>query len=531
MIEIILKIIICQFVFLLIYETLLKRETFFQWNRVYLLATAVLSIIIPFLRINWFRKPISEKVSTTINEIVLYASASKKGNDIQIIAEESSNFSFSIEHFYVIGCAIFAVLFFRKLYLLHQLKQKSRRIVSHEFVEYRIPNSTSAFSFMNCFFIGENVKNESYSLILKHELVHIKQKHSYDLLFFELLRIFLWFNPLLYLYQKYSSEIHEFIADQNIEKTKNYETLLQEIFGTENFSFTNSFSSKSLLQKRIIMLNKKSKKMAGLKYLSIVPSLLLVLFLTSSILTQAQDLEKMNDEEMKQFIYDELRLKSAKGVSAYEQLSRHIDKEKYSEDEIQSKETYYKFMMLMKLMAEESIEKGIIKESEFPNLNKIGRNYDEYVKWKKQEIENNKKSELIQTNQYLVPADVLNEETITFTEINQVPLFENCEKDNSRDCFQNELQNHIKQSFYYPKEAIEKNISGKVFVSFIIKKDGAIAIKAIRAPDEILEKCVYELMLKIPKLKPAIHQGKKVNMSMSIPITFKLDSTDDDKKK
>lgn len=531
MIEIILKIVICQFVFLLIYETLLKRETFFQWNRVYLLATAALSIIIPFVKINWFRKPISEKVSTTINEIVLYASASKKENSIQIISEEPSNFSFSLEHLYVLGCVVFAILLLRKFYLLKQLKQKSTKIVSEDFVEYRIPDSKAAFSFLNCFFIGENVKNESYSSILKHELIHIKQKHSYDLLFFELLRIFLWFNPLIYLYQKYSSEVHEFIADQSIEKNKKYEILLREVFGTENFSFTNSFSTKSLLQKRIIMLNKKSKKMAGLKYLSLIPSLLLVLFLSSLLEIQAQELEKMNDDEMKQFIYDELRLKSSKGESAYEQLSRLIDKEKSSEDEIQSKETYYKFMMLMKLMAEESIEKGIIKESEFPNLTKTGRSYDEYVKWKKQETENNKKSELIKTNQYLVPADVLNEETIPFAEVDQVPLFDNCEKDKTKECFQNELQNHIKQNFYYPEEAIEKNISGKVFVSFIIKKDGAVVIKAIRASEEILEKSVYELMMKMPKLKPAVHQRKEVNMSMSIPITFKLDDKEDAKKK
>ncbi|RXR35493.1 hypothetical protein EQG68_00940 [Flavobacterium piscinae] len=531
MIEIILKIVICQFVFLLIYETLLKRETFFQWNRFYLLATTVLSILIPFLKINWFRKSISENVSTTINEIVLYASAGKKENGIQMIAEESSNFSFSIEHFYLIGCMVFAILFFRKLYHLDQLKQKSRKIVFPEFVEYRIPNSTSAFSFMNCFFIGENVKNDSYSSILNHELIHIKQKHSFDLLFFELLRIFLWFNPLIYLYQKYSAEIHEFIADQNIDKSKNYETLLQEIFGTENFSFTNSFSSKSLLQKRIIMLNKKSKKMAKLKFLVALPFLAVMLLFASSNQVQAQDLNSMNDEEMKQFIYDEFRLKSSKGESAYEQLSRLIDKEKSSEDEIQSKETYYKFMMLMRLMAEESIEKGIIKESEFPNLTKTGRTYDEYVKWKKQEIENNKKSESIKTIQYLVPADVLNEETIPFVEVDQVPLFENCEKDKTKECFQNELQNHIKQNFHYPEEAIKKNISGKVFVNFIIKKDGAIAIKAIRAPDEILEKCVYELMMKTPTLKPAVHQRKAVNMSMSIPITFKLDDKEDAKKK
>ena len=80
---------------------------------------------------------------------------------------------------------------------------------------------------------------------LSHELVHIREKHSLDLLYFELLRILCWFNPLVYIYQKRISEVHEYIADAIIVKGKNksdyYEKLLAEVFQTQQFSFTNQF--------------------------------------------------------------------------------------------------------------------------------------------------------------------------------------------------------------------------------------------------------------------------------------------------
>ncbi len=78
---------------------------------------------------------------------------------------------------------------------------------------------------------------------------------------------------------------------------------------------------------------------------------------------------------------------------------------------------------------------------------------------------------------------------------------------------------------------MDKGISGRVFVNFVITDKGNIVIKGIRAPAPILEKSVYELMMKLPVLKPAIHNGKAVSINMSMPISFVLDTFYDEDKK
>src|SRR5690606_1094069 len=118
-----------------------------------------------------------------------------------------------------------------------------------------------------------------------HELVHINHRHSWDLVFFELLRIIFWFNPLIYIYQSRIAELHEFIADKHTVKTnkkEHYQHLLEEVFKTENISFINQFFNHSLIKKRIVMLQKsKTKKVWQLKYLSLVPLLIGMLIYTS----------------------------------------------------------------------------------------------------------------------------------------------------------------------------------------------------------------------------------------------------------
>jgi beta-lactamase regulating signal transducer with metallopeptidase domain len=308
MIPIIIKIVVCQFVFLLIYEILLKRETFFQWNRIYLVVTSVFSITIPFLKINWIEKQLPENVGNSINEIVLYATNSNELQYISTVQKSTNSFEIPWETILVSGSIVFLVLLIRKFYQLQYLKKKSQKFIHPEFVEYRIPNSDVAFSFINSIFIGDNVNQSSYDSIINHELVHLKEKHSYDLIFFELLKIVFWFNPFIYLYQRYSSEVHEFIADHATKnKINNYENLLNEVFCVENFKFTNQFFNQSLIKKRIVMLNKKSKKSNKLKYLLVAPLMaFLMLFLTSNSI-QAQS--KQTENELKEEIYQQTKKK------------------------------------------------------------------------------------------------------------------------------------------------------------------------------------------------------------------------------
>jgi hypothetical protein len=143
-----------------------------------------------------------------------------------------------------------------------------------------------AFSIFKYVFLWNDINEEKLEDILSHELVHIREKHSLDLLYFELLRILCWFNPLVYIYQKRISEVHEYIADaivvQDKNKTDYYEKLLAEVFQTQQFSFTNQFFKHSLIKKRIIMLTKqKSRQILKLKYLVLVPLLIVSLVCTS----------------------------------------------------------------------------------------------------------------------------------------------------------------------------------------------------------------------------------------------------------
>src|SRR5690606_37368042 len=147
-------------------------------------------------------------------------------------------------------------------------------------------NSSTAFSFLNYVFLGNLIKTHEKATILKHEMVHVKQKHSLDLLFFEILRIPFWFNPLVYVFQNRMVELHEFMADAHAVKNQNklqyYQNLLSQVFGVEKISFINPFDKQSLIKKRIVMLQKsKSKQLNLLKYALLIPLVLGMLVYSS----------------------------------------------------------------------------------------------------------------------------------------------------------------------------------------------------------------------------------------------------------
>jgi len=196
------------------------------------------------------------------------------------------------------GMLLAAVYFGYKLYQIYKLRNAGAIQRFPNFTQIVVKNSELAFSFFKSIFLGDKVVQREYQSIIQHELVHIEQRHSWDLLFFELMRIVGWFNPLVYVYQNRVSELHEFIADSKVAKTdkkEQYEFLLSQIFQTENISFVNQFFKSSLIRKRIAMLQRKqSKKVWQLKYLLLVPLLLGMLLYTSS---EAQESESIQQKQ------------------------------------------------------------------------------------------------------------------------------------------------------------------------------------------------------------------------------------------
>ena len=149
---------------------------------------------------------------------------------------------------------------------------------------------------------------------------------------------------------------------------------------------------------------------------------------------------------------------------------------------------------------EEEVEETVIESTE--------TNEDEIIEVEEVEIEE-------------VEEDI----DVPFAVIEDVPIFPGCEKvskDKRRDCFHEKMNNHIRKNFRYPEIAQEMGIQGRVYVNFIIDKDGSITNIRMRGPDQNLEKEAQRIISRLPSMTPGKQRGRPVRVPFSIPITFRL---------
>lgn len=122
-----------------------------------------------------------------------------------------------------------------------------------------------------------------------------------------------------------------------------------------------------------------------------------------------------------------------------------------------------------------------------------------------------------------VTDEVNPDETISITLVENVPVFPGCEDaEDKLKCFQEKMISHVRKNFHYPEPAQERGIEGKVYVAFIIDKEGNITGVKMRGPDQSLEKEAERIINKLPKMTPGKQGSRSVRVPFSIPITFKL---------
>ena len=125
----------------------------------------------------------------------------------------------------------------------------------------------------------------------------------------------------------------------------------------------------------------------------------------------------------------------------------------------------------------------------------------------------------------IVVEDDFEDIDVPFAVIEDVPIFPGCErvaKSERRTCFQDQMNKHIRKNFRYPDIAQEMGIQGRVYVNFIISKDGSITNIRIRGPDKNLENEAARIIGRLPKMTPGKQRGRAVRVPFSIPITFRL---------
>ena len=541
MIQYILECIAFQLLFLVIYDFFLKRETFFQWNRVYLLGTFLLSLILPWVKIEAFKQQVPQTFAG-------YPDFLWNLNAVQVVTiEDSLGWQLTWQEGIFYSGMFLALLFFVfKLRQVYLLKKRGEQVQFPNFTQVIITNSSIAFSFFKSIFIGDKVLKMKHDTIIEHELVHIRQGHTWDLLFFELMRIIGWFNPLVYVYQNRVSELHEFIADAHVakeDKSEQYQQLLSQVFQTEHISFINQFFTKSLIKKRIVMLQKsKSKKVWQLKYLLLIPMVLGMLFYTScEVESKNEDRESINETSLKSGI--EIHFSNVEQVPVFPGCENTADKKACFNEMMQqhiSKNFSY---------PEQAFEAGIegrvnvmFTIDEYGNVDNLKmrgpnplleKEVERIIKRLPQMQPAKHKGKVVRIP-YSIPIvfklDYLNSSKVSnnngevpFAVVDEVPIFPGCEDaTDKRACFNDKIQLHIGKNFKYPQAAQDANIEGRVSTMFMITSEGTIENIRMRGSDKLLEDEVERIIKRLPNMTPGKNDGKPVNVPFSIPVTFKL---------
>lgn len=537
-----LQVNIYLIIFFCFYRLLLDKETYFILNRVYLIASGVLSLAIPFLRFEWLAtQAVTQHVYVRVDQL--------NGFVIPQQAVNNASWGNLIVAIYLIG-----ILFFVCRLIFQLIKVRKM---------FDAVNNSTAFSFLNRKVIAENIPEPA--IVTLHEEIHIKQRHTLDVLFFELLAIFTWFNPIIYAYKYTIKNIHEFLADEaaaNFQGDKETYSLLllSQAFGARPSDLTNGFFTKSLIKKRIFMLHKqRSKKTAILKYGLFVPLFALTLILSSASIRKNDKLiavaEKIPLNELNNVV--NIVVEPLKAIETPKTITKNKSLKKANEawaplyNALASKIKYPKAALNNKTQGnvriDFSLENGHITSTTVAN--NLG-----------DEIEQELKKNVLSFHQTLTAKDGSYSILTTFkidgippshpeTQANTAPkgytdlpkivisAFATNEEEadqpiyhfnamSSPPSYSGGIANFYKflgENIKYPSLAVENHIQGTVQVSFIVEKDGSLSDLVV---NKKLGYGTDEEALRVLKLSknwsPGMKDGQAVRVKYTIPIKFSI---------
>ena len=286
--------------FYLAYHFLMRKETFFNSNRWFLLTGLFTALLMPWFNIT--KVVYVEKPKMTLADLVAYSSQNTEATPQVPVAEPFDWMSLVWIGYLVIALLLLAriVINFTSLFRMLHNQQKTKK---EDFTLVDLNQNIAPFSFFNYIVYNSSLYTpEELQSILLHEKVHSREKHSFDVMVAKLFCIIFWFNPFVWLYKKAIIQNLEYIADhkaiQQLENPKVYQMALLKAISNQNcLSITNNFYQ-SLIKKRIVMLNtNQSQQRNAWKYSLILP-VLIGFILLFQIKTIAQ--EKMGNTVLSQ---------------------------------------------------------------------------------------------------------------------------------------------------------------------------------------------------------------------------------------
>ncbi|MBD3904299.1 M56 family metallopeptidase [Chryseobacterium sp. Ch-15] len=352
MVTIVLKIILCSGILLGLYHLFLAKEKTFTFNRYYLISALLFSLCIPFATIE--TKEAVEEIPSTV-----FVESIEKPVETQIVTPEEN---FDYTKALLIGyCIVSGILIFKIGYSIIKIKKlKGRKIKYQNRTVFLLKQDFAPFSFWNTIYLSETYFKDFKieDSVFRHEEIHVKQKHSLDILFVEVLKAVFWINPLIWFYKKAMVNNHEFLADESVisqnKNIKKYqELILQEILKQQNLPLIHQFNFNNT-KKRFIMMNNKNSKFANAKKYLAIPAFAALAVLFAERVYAKDDVEQKSNSKIaassknQSTTHSEAYRQFVKIIEKYNQIVKDQDYEKFSkevprDEQIQLADFYLKF--------------------------------------------------------------------------------------------------------------------------------------------------------------------------------------------
>lgn len=454
--------------FAVIYIFFLRKETFFRLNRMFLRGSILFSVILPFLKLKVFapQSVMLSEITVTpyrnLVEAVTVYSHGLSGSVEQVILTTSS-----LIFFYIAGVIFFLGRFLFRIIQLLSLVRNNKVQSMDGFKLIILEKEISPFSFLEYVFVCRSFqKKDGYDRMIAHELEHVKQGHSFDVIILELLTVFQWFNPFMWMLRHAIRENHEYLADQAVLTSGvnrgYYKKLLLDQFVGGQLLIANSFNY-SLIKSRIKMMSKiRSSKLAIIKILMgvVVAAALVIAFACEQ--KESVEIEPvMEEQSMKMnvsFVDEKLKIEATP-----EELEK------------------------LKSMFSEDSGFEIVTDS-------LGN--------------------VLLIKKEVVVSKELDKNDEVFFIVEDMPEFPGGDL---------ALRKYIGKAVKYPEIAQKNGTQGKVYITFVVAKNGTIAnCEIARGVDALLDQEALRVVNGLPTWKPGKQKGKAVNVQYTVPINFVL---------
>ena len=519
-------------IFLLIYRFNLQDKKSLHFNRFYLLITFVLGLIFPLLNFSFL---VSAHPIIETKEVVFQHIEDFSDTQNFVIAENDYVLS-TLEILFIIISSLFLLQFIFRVYMILRLKNTGK-IIDNDFGNLVLHSKVkSPFSFLDSIYLNW----ESWELgliereILIHEKGHVVQKHSFDILFIEFFKVFIWFQPMLYFYKKAIQENHEFLADayclKQTNNIKTYQRIILNYYSEQNkqVSLSSSFDYKNL-KKRFIMM-KNTKKGNVSKVVFYTSALVFVYLGIVGIEGKAKSIEKIEasfSKSMNQLMDEEI-------LQNVGNIEKNINSNKIENraampkvamevflNEVQDKvDAYYGNQVLNKTLnvffrinSEGYIADVIIHNTEDIEIkNYITKILKDSPEWYP-EIKNGVAIE----SKTMIPLRVKLEDDSNIIEQDPIEI-----KASPKDGMKAFYQNFMK---VIEVPEIGEDTEFKAVVKMVVEEDGTLSIFEFinkEGFNEEFNNSVLKVLKTLPKWNPATKDGKAIATNFYLPITVKI---------